>query len=390
MKPNFRNTSIAFKHLSNRELRRAVILFTFITKPFWVNIGKNALLIAKFLRIPYGWAVKRNIFQHFCGGTRVDKCEPVIEKLGKFGAYSILDYSAEGLQGESNFDHVCEEILKTIEVAKNQKHISFGVFKFTGMTSFELLEKVASKVPLSNNEQQLWIAAKNRAKRIYQKASEIGLSIFVDAEDSWIQPAIDEMVYEMMPIFNWEKPIVYTTIQMYRTEGLKMLHELHQFAIVNQCKAGVKLVRGAYMENERARAFQMRYASPIHFTKKDTDQAYDEAVSFCLENLDQIDVCVATHNEESCEKAIEKMESLGIEAGDKRVAFAQLFGMSDHITFNLAHSGYYVSKYLPYGPVQKVMPYLVRRAEENSSVTDQSNREIENFKRELTRRIQLR
>ena len=390
MKPNFRNTSIAFQHLTNGELRRAIFLFTFITKPFWVNIGKSLLMIAKFLRIPYGWAVKRNIFQHFCGGTRVDKCEPVIEKLGKFGAYSILDYSAEGLQGESNFDLVCEEILKTIEVAKNQKHISFGVFKFTGMTSFELLEKVASKAPISSDEMQLWNAAKNRAKRIYQKASEIGLSIFVDAEDSWIQPAIDEMVYEMMPLFNQEKPIVYTTIQMYRTEGLKMLHELHQFTVKNNCKAGVKLVRGAYMENERTRAFQMRYASPIHFTKKDTDQSYDEAVSFCLENLDQIYVCIATHNEESCEKAIEKMEALGIQAGDKRVAFAQLFGMSDHITFNLAHSGYYVSKYLPYGPVQKVMPYLVRRAEENSSVADQSNREIENFKREITRRIQLR
>ena len=390
MKPNFRNTSIAFQHLTNGELRRAIFLFTFITKPFWVNIGKNLLMIAKFLRIPYGWAVKRNIYQHFCGGTNVDKCEPVINKLGKYGAYSILDYSAEGLQGESNFDLVCEEILKTIEIAKNQKYVSFGVFKLTGMTSFELLEKVASKATLSNEEIGLWNAAKNRAKRIYQKASEIGLSIFVDAEDSWIQPAIDELVYEMMPLFNKAKPIVYTTIQMYRTEGLQMLHELHQFAVKNNCKAGVKLVRGAYMENERARAFEMRYASPIHFTKKDTDQAYNEAVSFCLENLDQIHVCVATHNEESCEKAIEKMETLGIEAGDKRVAFAQLYGMSDHITFNLAHSGYNVSKYLPYGPVQKVMPYLVRRAEENSSVTDQSNREIENFKREITRRIQLR
>ena len=390
MKPNFRNTTVAFQHLTNGDMRRAIFLFTFITKPFWVLLGKRLLAVAQFLHIPYGWAVKGNLFQHFCGGTRVDTCDPVIEKLGKFGAYSILDYSAEGLQGESNFDKVCEEIMRTLDVAKNQKWISFGVFKFTGMASFELLEKVAAKTPLTDEEQQRWIAAKERAKTIYSKASELGISIFVDAEDSWIQPAIDEMVYEMMPQFNKEKPIVFTTIQMYRTEGLQMLHELYQFATKNQCKAGVKLVRGAYMENERARAFQMRYTSPIHFTKADTDHAYNEAVSFCLDHLDQIHVCIATHNEESCEKAIEKMEQLGINNGDKRVSFAQLYGMSDHITFNLAHAGYYVSKYLPYGPVEKVMPYLVRRAEENSSVADQSNREIENFRKELTRRIQLR
>jgi len=390
MKPNFNNTQIAFKHLSNGELRRALFLFTFITKPVFVNVGKTLLQLAKAFRFSYGWIVKNNIFKHFCAGTSVNKCDKTITKLGDHGCYSILDYSAEGLEGEENFDKVRDEILKTIEVAKIQHYISFGVFKFTGLCSFSLLEKVSSGAPLSEKEQQYWHAAKKRAESIYEKASKQGLSIFVDAEDSWIQPAIDEMVYEMIPLFNKEKPIVFTTIQMYRIEGIPMLQKLITFAENHQCIAGVKLVRGAYMENERERAFDLKYPSPIHFTKQDTDNAYNEAVATCISNIDKIHVCVATHNEDSCMKAIEEMEKQNLKPGDKRVAFAQLYGMSDHITFNLAYSGYFVSKYLPYGPVEKVMPYLVRRAEENSSVSAQSNREIQNFKRELTRRIQLR
>jgi proline dehydrogenase len=390
MNPNFNNTDIAFKHLSNRELRRALFLFTFITKPVFVNIGKTLLYIAKFLRFPYGWIVKNNIFRHFCGGTSVDKCDSAIQNLGKHGCYSILDYSAEGLEGEENFDKVRDEIIRTINVAKTQPYISFGVFKFTGLCSFSILEKVASNARMSETEKQKWDTAKKRAETIYEKAAQNGLSIFVDAEDSWIQPAIDKMVYEMMPKFNKEKPIVYTTIQMYRIDGISTLNQLIQFAKGNQCIAGVKLVRGAYMENERERAFNFKYPSPIHFTKSDTDQSYNNAVATCIQNLNTIHVCIATHNEESCINAVELMEKNHIEPGYKRVSFAQLYGMSDPITFNLAHSGYYVSKYLPYGPVQKVMPYLVRRAEENSSVSDQSNREITNFKKELTRRIQLR
>lgn len=386
MKPNFKNTEIAFKHLSNFELGKATFLFSFITKPFWVKIGKTMIFIAKTLHIPYGWALKRNVFNHFCGGTKVDNCEPVIKKLGDHGCYSILDYSAEGLQGEDNFDKVRDEILKTIEVAKNEPYISFGVFKFTGMTSFSLLEKVSSNAPLSEKEQQNWNNARQRAASIYEKAANQKLPIFVDAEDSWIQPAIDKMVFEMMPRFNNEAPIVYTTIQMYRNEGIPMLEELIRNAKAGGYKAGVKLVRGAYMENERARAFEMRYPSPIHNTKNDTDHAFNQAVALCIENIETIHVCVATHNEESCSQAIAKMEEHGIAPHDKRVAFAQLYGMSDHITFNLAHSGYFVSKYLPYGPVEKVMPYLIRRAEENSSVADQSNREITNFRTELQRR----
>lgn len=386
MKPNFTNTEIAFKHLSNFELAKATFLFTFITKPFWVTLGKSLIFIAKTLRIPYGWALKRNVFRHFCGGTKVDNCNPVIQKLGDRGCYSILDYSAEGQQGEENFDKVCQEILKTIDIAKTQPFISFGVFKFTGMTSFELLEKVAAETPLTEKEQQNWENAMRRVTSIYEKAASLQLPIFVDAEDSWIQPAIDKMVFEMMPRFNKEQPIVFTTIQMYRTAGISMLEALIQKAKTENFKAGVKLVRGAYMENERTRAFEMRYASPIHNTKSDTDHAFNQAVAMCIDNIDTIHVCVATHNEESCSLAISRMEAKGLAPNDKRVAFAQLYGMSDHITFNLAHSGFYVSKYLPYGPVEKVMPYLIRRAEENSSVADQSNREITNFKAELQRR----
>lgn len=386
MKPNFSNTEIAFKHLSNFELNKATFLFSIITKPFFVKLGKTSISLAETLRIPYGWALRKNIFSHFCAGTKVDKCDPVIQKLGENRCYSILDYSAEGLQGEDNFDQVCQEILKTLDVAKTQPYISYGVFKFTGMTSFELLEKVASGEKLTETEATHWKNALRRAASIYEKAAAQNLSIFVDAEDSWIQPAVDQMVYEMMPKFNTELPIVYTTIQMYRNEGIAMLEELIQKSKEGNFKAGVKLVRGAYMENERERALKLKYASPIHDSKQDTDNAFNQAVAMCIDNLDIIHVCVATHNEKSCELAIEKMKEKGIAPNDKRVAFAQLYGMSDHITFNLAHADYFVSKYLPYGPVEKVMPYLIRRAEENSSVADQSNREITNFRAELKRR----
>jgi len=386
MRPDFSNTEIAFKHMTNKELKRAIFLFRFITKPFWVSFGKAMLKFAVFMRIPYGWAVRWNIFKHFCGGTSIENCVPVIEKLATYNCFSIPDYSAEGQNGEHNFNSVCAEIKSSVNLAKVNKSISFGVFKFTGMVSIELLEKSSAGHTLKSEEQESMNSAFSRAEQIFQTASQASIPVFVDAEETWIQNAIDAMTLSMMEKFNSTNPVVFTTIQMYRTDGLQQLSSL-----INQAKekgfiAGVKLVRGAYMEKERDRAQKLGYTSPIHPTKTHTDKMFNDAVLLCLDNLKHIHVCIATHNELSCLLASEIMEEKGVDKGDKRVWFAQLYGMSDHITFNLANNNYCVSKYLPYGPVQKVMPYLIRRAEENSSVADQSNREIENFRKELKRR----
>lgn len=386
MNPDFSNTATAFAHLSDKKLKQALFLFSFITKPFWVKSGKILLSIAKKLGIPYGWAVRNNIFSHFCGGENIEQCKPAIAKLASLGCYSILDYSAEGLNGEENFDAVCSEIKKTIEFSKESKHIGFGVFKFTGICDFALLEKISRNEPLNETEQQQWNNALLRAESIFKLAHSYQLPVFVDAEETWIQPAIDRMIEPLMVQLNRQTALVYTTIQMYRSNSLDLLKHLIDNARRSGFIAGVKLVRGAYMEKERIRAAKLGYPSPIHVDKNATDSAFNEAVTLCIHNIDHIHCCIATHNEDSCKHGISLMKQVGIKPGDKRVCFAQLYGMSDHITFNLAATGYYVAKYLPYGPIEKVMPYLVRRAEENSSVRGQSNREIDNLKRELQRR----
>jgi proline dehydrogenase len=384
--PDFSDTERAFAHMTGRELKRAVFLFSFITKTFWVNTGKLFLSIAQFFHIPYGWVVRKNIFAHFCGGETIEKCLPVMQKLACFHCFSILDYSAEGLSGESNLDSVCEEILDTVKMADKHQTIAFGVFKFTGMAEFSLLEAISTGTGLYGHSLNKWEKASGRAQKIFETASQIQLPVFVDAEETWIQPAIDSMVENMMQKFNKNKAIVHTTVQMYRVDGLLKVTQLIEHARTNSYYTGIKLVRGAYMEKERERAAKLGYPSPIHPTKEDTDNAFRDAVELCLSNIQHVSVCIATHNEESCMFATRMMNHLQIPENDPRVWFAQLYGMSDHITFNLAHSSFNVAKYLPFGPVEKVMPYLVRRAEENSSVADQSNREILNFRTELKRR----
>lgn len=390
MKPDFTNISVAFSHLTDKELKRAVFLFSFITKPFWVNIGKFFLVIAKTLRIPYGWAVRKNVFRHFCGGETIEKCIPAMQKLSKANCFSILDFSAEGLEGEKNFDSVCAEIQRTIDFAGSNAGISFGVYKFTGMCEFSLLEKVSENAVLSQEDQLKWQKAKQRAESIFSLAASKNIPVFVDAEETWIQPAIDSMLEPMMEYYNKQSAIVFTTIQMYRSDSFGMVNTLIEKARAGNYIAGVKLVRGAYMEKERNRALRLGYPSPIHVDKASTDNAFNEAVRLCIQNIEHIHLCIASHNEHSCQMSADFMLHSGINYDDKRIWFAQLYGMSDHITFNLAASGFRVAKYLPYGPVEKVMPYLVRRAEENSSVAGQSNREIENLKRELKRRTEVK
>jgi proline dehydrogenase len=383
---NFTDTQTAFQHLSEKDLRRAVFLFSLITRSFWVKTGKLFLRIAGFLHIPYGWAVKNNIFRHFCGGETIRQCFPLIHKLKNFSCYSILDYSAEGIDGEANFDNVRDEILGTLAAARENESIAFGVFKFTGMCKYSLLEKASAGVSLSEEESVMFLNARKRAFAVFSEASQIQTPVFVDAEETWIQPEIDTLAIEGMKMFNRSSAVVFTTVQMYRISGLHMVSELISTAKKEGFIAGIKLVRGAYMEKERSRSSAMGYPSPIHPTKDDTDRAFNDAITLCLNNSDHIHVCIATHNEESCYTAASLMKSAGISPENKKVWFAQLYGMSDHITFNLAAKGYNTAKYLPYGPIRKVMPYLIRRAEENSSVSAQSNREILNFRNELNRR----
>lgn len=389
MHPDFQNTQNAYAHLSKRELKQAKFLFSFITKPFWVKTGKLFFSLARILKIPYAWAVKGNIFKHFCAGETIQSCSTTIQILAAHSCASILDYSAEGLAGEQNFELVKNEIIQTIHYAQENKNVRFGVFKFTGLCDRELLESVSLGKPVSAGDEMRWMQALSRVDAIFNVASKQKLPVFVDAEETWIQPALDHMAETMMLRYNQKEAIVFTTIQMYRKSSINQLNQLIEFARKNNIVAGVKLVRGAYMEKERIRARQMGYDSPIHLTKSDTDKAFNNAVTICLDNIEKIHVCIATHNEMSCAYATEVMELKGIIKDDQRIWFAQLFGMSDHITFNLAAAGYNTAKYLPYGPVKKVMPYLIRRAEENSSVADQSNRELSNLKKELKRRQEI-
>jgi proline dehydrogenase len=386
MKPDFTNTETAFRHFTNKDLKRAIFLFSFITKPFWVKTGKFFLSVARTLHIPYGWAVKKNVFRHFCAGENISQCLTVIQKLAAKNCYSILDYSAEGIAGEENFDDVCKEIISGIDMAEANKNIAFGVFKFTGMADFSLIEKKSSGQPLSEEESKRWEKSLARAKSVISAGAAIKLPVFIDAEETWIQPAIDMMALELMKQYNHDHAVVFTTIQMYRTDGLEKVRQLIESATESGFIAGVKLVRGAYMEKERARAAAMGYPSPIHPSKTDTDKAFNDAVALCISNPDKINVCIATHNERSSSMAAEIMSTYQLNNNDIRIWFAQLYGMSDHITFNLSNSGFNTAKYLPYGPVEKVLPYLIRRAEENSSVADQSNREIRHFQAELKRR----
>lgn len=386
MKIDFQNTENAFKLKTTNELKRADLLFNYITKPWFVSFGKFSVNIANKLRIPFAFLVKGNIFAHFCAGERIEECNSTINKLATLNCFSILDYSAEGLSDEASFDDVKDEVLKTLAEAKKNKNIVFGVFKFTGMSEFEILEKISANIQLTAKEEKSWENSLSRAEEIFELAFKDKISVFVDAEETWIQSAIDKMTRPLMLKYNKEMPVVYDTIQMYTADSLQRVGELIEFAKQNKIIAGVKLVRGAYMEKERERAKQLNYLSPIHKTKSDTDQAFNAAVDLCLKNLDFINVCIASHNEESNQLAVDKMINLSIALNDKKVWFAQLFGMSDHISFNLSKAGLNVAKYLPYGEIKRVMPYLIRRAEENSSMISQTNRELVNIKNELKRR----
>ena len=382
---DFNNTEIAFKGKSNADLNRSYWLFKIIGWNWLIKLGPLMLKIFMPLGFPIP-IIKATIFKQFCGGESIEECDDTINELGSYNIKTILDYSVEGKEEESVFDANVIEMLAAIKKAKTDKNIPFSVFKPTGFARFDLLEKVNSKAPLSGNEKAEYQRAKNRIDKICAAAVAVNLPIFIDAEESWIQNPIDEIALEMMRKYNKEKAIIYNTAQMYRWDRIAYLKELKTIADNEQFFIGMKLVRGAYIEKERERAAKMGYKDPMQKTQEDTDRDYNNAVKFCIENIDKVALCCASHNEKSNLLLVSLMEEHHIKKDDKRIYFAQLLGMSDHISKNMGNANFNVAKYVPYGPVKDVTPYLIRRAEENTSIAGQTGRELSLILDEKNRR----
>ena len=384
---NFNDTNVAFKVKSNNDLKRAYWLFRIIGSPLIVKLGKFVMIIALKLRIPVNFIVKKTIFKQFCGGETIDECTPTIKTLSKLNIGTILDYSVEGKIEEDDFDQTTEIIIQTIEKAAIDKDIPFAVFKITGISKFSLLEKASSNnESLTPDEQAELDKVKERINKICEHAKKCNVPVFIDAEETWVQDIIDDWALEMMQLYNKEKCIVYNTVQMYRHDRLEFLNDCLQHAKESNITYGIKLVRGAYMEKERKRALEMNYPSPIQPNKEATDRDYDLALDYILENINYLSLVAGTHNEKSSQKLALALDKYKLTKDDSRIYFAQLLGMSDHISFNLANEKFNVAKYVPFGPIKEVMPYLLRRADENTSVAGQTGRELGLIKAELRSR----
>lgn len=381
---SFDNTENAFKAKTDKDLKRSYQLFKLIGNPSLVKLGAAFTPLA--LNVGFKGLIKRTIFKQFCGGENIEDCSRAIAELGKYNIGTILDYSVEGKESEADFDHCLEETLDTIAKGKGDKNIPFCVFKVTGLARFALLEKVSAQQPLTENEKQEWARVEARVNKICDAAAAADQPLFIDAEESWIQHAIDRMVDANMEKHNKNHVIVYNTYQMYLKSRLGALKRAVETAKQKGYKVGGKFVRGAYMEKERERAQQMGYPSPVQDTKPDSDRDYNLALDYFIEHIDHMAVCAGTHNEESSMHLVKLMEQKGIDKGDKRIYFSQLLGMSDHISYNLSLNGYNVAKYVPYGPVKDVLPYLIRRAKENTSVKGQTGRELSLIIKEKQRR----
>ena len=382
---DFNNTEIAFSGKSNTDLKRSYWLFKIIGWNWLIKISPALLKIFMPLWIPIP-IIKATIFKQFCGGESIRECEETINNLGAQNVKTILDYSVEGIEDEKVFDENVIEALEAITKAKTNPNIPFSVFKPTGFGKFKILQKVNSKKTLTQSEEAEYERLVNRIDKICAAGAEKNVPLFIDAEESWIQDAIDAIVLEMMRKYNKEKAIIYNTAQMYRWDRIAYLKELNSISRNESFKFGVKLVRGAYIEKERARAEKMGYEDPMQKTKKNTDKDFNLALKFCVENIDNISFCCASHNEESTLSLIELMKENNININDDRVYFAQLLGMSDHISMNMSKSGFNIAKYVPYGPIKDVTPYLIRRAQENPSVAGQTGRELSLILTEQQRR----
>jgi proline dehydrogenase len=381
------NTRVAFASLSDRQLQQAIFLFRVIGSPTVVKLGPTFAELSLKLRLPVQGLIKKTIFSHFCGGETIPDCLPRIQQLGSKNVGTILDFAREGGGKDADFDIVTQEIIRTIDMAaQHRKMIPFAVFKPTGVASLELLAKVDRGDVLSVDQQAAYARVQGRFAAICEHAAKKRVRIMIDAEESWIQKAVDALVMDLMARLNKDEAIVFNTIQLYRHDRLEFIKACHQTAKAQGFHLGFKLVRGAYLEKENEKAAEDGRPSPINPTKEATDREYNEALKFCVANLDRIAICAGTHNEDSVRLLVELMARHQIAANDERIHFAQLLGMSDNISFNLAASAYLVAKYVPYGTVEELLPYLTRRAQENSSVLGQSSRELDLLNREWSRR----
>ena len=386
MEKIFNNTQVAFALKSDTELDRAYFLFKMIDNEPLVKIGTAVTIFALKAHLPVEGLIRASVFDHFCGGVNEDDCLSVVDKMYTKGVSSVLDYSVEGKEEEEQFDAALEMTLKTIEFAKERKAIPFAVFKPTGFGRFYLYEKLGEKQPLTVEEQKEWNRVVERFDMVCKAAHYKDVALLIDGEESWMQDAADNLVNQMMQKYNKQKAIVFNTLQLYRWDRLDYLKKLHEQAKNDGFYIGMKLVRGAYMEKENKRAEQKGYPTPICESKEATDSNYDKTVEYMMKHLDNMAIFAGTHNEESSYKLMELMEKRNIAKNDNRIWFGQLYGMSDNISYNLAAHGYNVAKYLPFGPVRDVMPYLIRRAEENTSVAGQTSRELNLLKTERKRR----
>jgi proline dehydrogenase len=383
---SFNNTEIAFQSKTNAQLNKAHLLFKALGYSWLVNAGPGLVSMAFKLRLPITGIIKKTIFAQFCGGENINECQDAIKVLNSYGIGTILDYSVEGEESVEAFEATAEETIQTINKAINNPAIPFSVFKVTGVARFHLLQQWSTRKPLNEAEQKEFDTTFNRINRICEHAYKNHVRIFIDAEETWIQPAIDYIAEKMMSLYNQKECIVYNTLQLYRHDRLAFLKESHKIAQEKKYILGVKLVRGAYMEKERERALELGFASPIQPDKQSSDIDYNAALKYCIEHINEIYVCAGTHNEDSSYYLAELMKTFNIPNNDNRIYFSQLLGMSDHISFNLAKEGYHVAKYVPYGPVKSVLPYLIRRAQENSSAKGQAGRELNLIETELKRR----
>ncbi|UII23009.1 proline dehydrogenase family protein [Fulvivirga ligni] len=383
---SFDDTSIAFEAKSNKALNKANFIFSVVNNPFISKLSTSAVKVALALHMPVKGIIKNTVFEHFCGGETIKDSEKTINELFEYNVGTILDYSVEGEGNTENYEKTKDEVIKTILTAHESDAIPFSVFKVTGIGSTKVLQKKQEGKDLSEQEKQDWDRLHSRVHQICEVAYEKKVRILIDAEESWIQDSIDELAYEMMKKFNQKQPIVYNTYQMYRSDMLGNLKNAFHYAAMDNYFLGAKLVRGAYMEKERERAEEMNYESPIHINKEATDADFDKALSFCIDNKQRISIVCGSHNEYSNHYLTLLMGKHSMVNNDSRVFFAQLYGMSDNISFNLAKAGYNVAKYVPYGPVKSVMPYLFRRANENTSVAGQSSRELTLIRKEIKRR----
>ncbi|HEX9828381.1 MAG TPA: proline dehydrogenase family protein [Flavobacteriaceae bacterium] len=382
----FDNTQIAFQLKSDSELERAYFLFKMISHEPLVRIGTAATNFALKAHLPVEGLIRSTVFDHFCGGVNEEDCLPVIDKMFEKGVSSVLDFSVEGQEIEGSFDAAMEKTLKIINFADEKEAMPIAVFKPTGFGRLYLYQKKSEGKLFTNDEEQEWSRVVARYHKVCKLAKEKAVEVLIDAEETWTQEAVDTLVEEMMRTYNTGTPIVYNTLQLYRWDRLDYLKELHKRAKRDGFSMGIKIVRGAYMEKERERAEEKGYPSPICDSKEATDDNFNKVMTYVLKHLDDMSLFIGTHNEQSCYLAMDLMNELNIPKNDNRVWFGQLYGMSDHISFNLADQGYNVAKYVPFGPVKDVMPYLIRRAEENTSVAGQTNRELNLLKTEKERR----